>query len=100
MRIHSLEARSFYEIETEKNCSSGRELERQISSLLFERLAKSRDKKGLMRLACKGQEIDTPADAIKEPIILEFVGMPESHRLVESKLEEALTNSICRQKKS
>ena len=94
MRIHSLTARSFYEIETEKNCWSGRELERQINSLLFERLAKSRDKKGLMRLACKGQEIDTPADAIKEPIILEFVGMPESHRLVESKLEEALTNNL------
>jgi predicted nuclease of restriction endonuclease-like (RecB) superfamily len=94
MRIHTLEARSFYKIEAEKNCWSGRELERQINSLLFERLAKSRDKKGLMRLACKGQEIDTPADAIKEPIILEFVGMPESHRLVESKLEEALTNNL------
>lgn len=47
-----------------------------------------------MRLACKGHEIKTPADAIKEPIILEFVGMPESHRLVESKLEEALTNNL------
>lgn len=94
MRIHNLEARGFYEIEAEKNCWSGRELERQIGSLLFERLAKSRDKKGLMRLACKGQEIDTPADAIKEPIILEFVGLPETHRLVESKLEEALTNNL------
>lgn len=94
MRVHTLEARSFYEIETKKNCWSGRELERQINSLLFERLAKSKDKKGLMRLACKGQEIDTPADAIKEPLILEFVGMPESHRLVESKLEEALANNL------
>jgi predicted nuclease of restriction endonuclease-like (RecB) superfamily len=94
MRVHTLEARSFYEIEAEKNCWSGRELERQIDSLLFERLAKSRDKKGLLRLACKGQEIVTPSDAIKEPIILEFVGMPESHRLVESKLEEALTNNL------
>ncbi len=94
MRVHALEARSFYEIEAKKNCWSGRELERQINSLLFERLAKSKDKKGLMRLACKGQEIDTPADAIKEPLILEFVGLPESHRLVESKLEEALTNNL------
>jgi predicted nuclease of restriction endonuclease-like (RecB) superfamily len=94
MRVHAQEARSFYEIEAEKNCWSGRELERQINSLLFERLAKSRDKKGLMRLACEGQKIDTPADAIKDPLILEFVGMPESHRLVESKLEEALTNNL------
>jgi predicted nuclease of restriction endonuclease-like (RecB) superfamily len=94
MRVYSPEARNFYEIEAKKNCWSGRELERQINSLLFERLAKSKDKKGLMRLACKGQEIDTPADAIKEPLILEFVGMPESHRLVESKLEEALTNNL------
>ncbi|MEN9654801.1 MAG: hypothetical protein RL235_913 [Chlamydiota bacterium] len=94
MRIHTLEGRSFYEIEAEKNSWSGRELERQINSLLFERLAKSKDKKGLMRLARKGHEIDTPADAIKEPIVLEFVGLPESHRLVESKLEEALTNNL------
>lgn len=94
MRVHNREARSFYEIEAEKNCWSGRELERQINSLLFERLAKSRDKKGLMRLACRGHEIDTPADAIKEPVILEFVGIPESHRLVESRLEEALINNL------
>lgn len=94
MRIHSLEARSFYEIEAKKNCWSGRELERQINSLLFERLAKSKDKIGLMRLACRGQEIETPADAIKEPLVLEFIGMPESHRLVESQLEEALTNNL------
>ena len=47
-----------------------------------------------MKLACKGQEIETPSDAIKEPLVLEFVGMPESHRLVESKLEEALTNNL------
>lgn len=94
MRVHNLEARSFYEIETKKNCWSGRELERQVDSLLFERLAKSKDKKGLMRLACKGQEIDNPADAIKEPLVLEFAGLPETHRLVESKLEEALTNNL------
>lgn len=57
MRVHILEARSFYEIEAEKNNWSGRELERQINSLLFERLAKSKDKKGLMRLACKGHVV-------------------------------------------
>lgn len=94
MRVHNSEARNFYEIEAEKNSWSGRELERQINSLLFERLAKSRDKKGLMRLACKGHKVNVASDAIKEPIVLEFVGFPESHRLVESELEEALINNL------
>ena len=94
MRISSPDIRRFYEIEAEKNNWSGRELERQIDSLLFERLAKSRDKKGLMKLACKGQEITKPEDAIKDPMILEFLSIPESHRLVESKLEDALIHNL------
>src|SRR3990167_7947686 len=94
MRVDRSEARRFYEIEVEKNHWSGRELERQINSLLYDRLAKSKDKKGLLRLACKGQEINKPEDAIKEPLVLEFLGLPESHRLVESKLEESLINNL------
>ncbi|MGD0664589.1 MAG: PDDEXK nuclease domain-containing protein [Rhabdochlamydiaceae bacterium] len=94
MRIPRNDIRKFYEIETEKNHWSGRELERQINSLLYERLAKSKDKKGLMRLSSKGQEINAAQDAIKEPFILEFLGLPESHRLVESKLEEALIDNL------
>lgn len=86
--------RKFYEIEALKNCWSARELERQMASLLFERLARSRDKRGLMRLACKGQEITKPEDAIKEPVVLEFLDIPESHKLVESKLEEALISNM------
>lgn len=87
-------ARAFYERETLKNCWSARELERQMGSLLFDRLSKSRDKKGLMRLACKGQEIIKPEDAIKEPVVLEFLDLPESHKLVESKLEDALISNM------
>lgn len=94
MRVHRQEARQFYEVEAVENRWSGRELERQINSLLFDRLAKSRDKKGLLKLAHKGQEINKPEDAIKEPLILEFLGLPESHRLIESKLEEALINNL------
>ncbi len=86
--------RNFYQLEAEKNCWSGRELERQMGSLLFERLAKSKDKKGLMKLACRGQEIIKPEDAIKEPVVLEFLGLPESHKLVESKLEDALISNM------
>ena len=94
MRIERQGVRRFYEVETEKNNWSGRELERQINSLLFERLAKSKDKSGLLRLAQKGQIIENPIDALKEPVILEFLDIPESHILVESKLEEALINNL------
>lgn len=94
MRVSRVEARHFYEIEAEKNCWSGRELERQIASLLFERISKSKDKEGLLELACQGQEIVHPLDAIKEPLVLEFLGLPESHQLVESKLEDALINNL------
>jgi predicted nuclease of restriction endonuclease-like (RecB) superfamily len=90
MRIDRVEARQFYEIEAEKNHWSSRELERQIDSFLYDRLAKSKDKKGVMKLACKGQEITKPEDAFKEPLVLEFLKLPESHKLVESKLEGAL----------
>jgi predicted nuclease of restriction endonuclease-like (RecB) superfamily len=94
MRVKRPEARAFYEIEASKNNWSTRELERQVGSLLFDRLAKSKDKKGLLELSCKGQEINQPEDAIKEPLVLEFLGIPESHRLVESRLEEALINNL------
>ena len=93
-RIASPHARAFYEIETIHNHWSVRELERQISSLLFERLALSRDKQGLMTLATQGQEIQTPEDAIKDPVVLEFLGLPESSKLVESDLEEALLTNL------
>jgi len=94
MREHRREVRAFYECEAEKNCWSGRELERQMASLLFERLAKSKDKKGLMKLARKGQEMIKPEDAIKEPLVLEFLAIPESHKLVETKLEDALISNM------
>jgi predicted nuclease of restriction endonuclease-like (RecB) superfamily len=48
--------------------------------LLFDRLAKSRDKKGLLILACKGQEVSTPEEALKDPFVLEFLGLPESEQ--------------------
>ncbi len=94
LRIDSPDARAFYEIEAIKNNWSARELERQINSLLFERLARSKDKAGLMKLATKGQEIAAPADVFKDPVVIEFLGLPESHRLVESDLEQALINNL------
>jgi len=81
MRIDNLHARSFYEIECVKNNWSTRELERQKGSFLFERLALSKDKKGLMRLARRGQELRTYEDMIKDPYILEFTGLSPQSKL-------------------
>jgi predicted nuclease of restriction endonuclease-like (RecB) superfamily len=94
LRVDKAEARAFYEIEAIDNNWSARELERQIDSLLYERLALSKDKKGLMRLARKGQEIQQPADVFKDPVVIEFLGLPESPRLVESELEAALLDNL------
>lgn len=94
MRENRDTVRTFYEIEAGKNNWSARELERQMGSLLFERLAKSKDKKGLIKLAQKGQEIINPVDAIKDPLVLEFLDIPESHQLIESKLEGALISNM------
>jgi predicted nuclease of restriction endonuclease-like (RecB) superfamily len=94
MKVESEHARSFYELEAVKNHWSPHALERQIGSLLFERLAKSRDKQGLLQMARKSEEVQTPEDAIKDPLVLEFVGLTESPRLVESDLEDALTTNL------
>ncbi len=94
IRIEREEVRSFYEIESIKNSWSARELKRQIGSLLYDRISKSMDKEKLLELALKGQEISKPEDVIKEPFVLEFLGLPESHRLIESKLEEALIHNL------
>ena len=94
LRVDKSEVRAFYEIEAIRNNWSARELERQINSLLFERLAKSKDKAGLMKLATKGHEVQQALDVFKDPVVIEFLGLPESSRLVESELEEALINHL------
>ena len=94
LRVSKTESRSFYEIEAIKNGWSARELERQIHSLLYERLALSKDKKGLMKLAMKGQEVQEPADIFKDPTVMEFLGLPELPKLVETDLEQALIDNL------
>ena len=94
LKVSRTEARAFYEIEAARNNWSARELERQISSLLFDRLAKSKDKKSLMRLTMHGQEVSQPIDVLKDPLVLEFLDLPESPKLVESKLEQALIGNL------
>jgi predicted nuclease of restriction endonuclease-like (RecB) superfamily len=94
LRVDKPEGRAFYEIEAIRNNWSARELERQINSLLYERLALSKDKKGLMRLAKKGQEIQRSVDVFKDPVVMEFLDLPASPKLVESELEQTLINNL------
>lgn len=94
VRLDKPQARAFYEIEAIANSWSAREMERQINSLLYERLALSKDKKGLMRLATRGHEIQQPADVFKDPMVIEFLGLPASPRVVETRLEQALIDNL------
>jgi predicted nuclease of restriction endonuclease-like (RecB) superfamily len=76
MRVDDSNKRSFYEVESATGNWSTRELERQMNSMLFERLALSKDKKGLLALAREGQTLKEPSDMVKDPYVLEFLGLP------------------------
>lgn len=90
MRVEDPDARRFYEIASSQQQWSKRQLSRQIGSSLYERLALSRDKEGVMRLAQKGQVVEKPSDIIKDPITLEFLGLKPDSLYSESKLENAI----------
>jgi predicted nuclease of restriction endonuclease-like (RecB) superfamily len=94
MRIDDEKERRFYEIESEKYNWSVRELKRQYDSALYTRLALSRDKEGILKLSEQGQIIEKPKDIIKDPYILEFLGLPELHQYSESELEEEIINKL------
>jgi len=94
LREKRLEARSFYEVEAANNAWTARELERQMNSCLYDRLTKSRDKKALLKLANEGFNPMRPIDVMKDPVVLEFLDLPECPKLVESTLEEALVSNL------
>ena len=94
LSIDELQERKFYEIEAIKYRWSLRELKRQYDSALYARLALSRDKEGILKLSVQGQIIEKPKDIIKDPYILEFLGLPELHQYSESELEEEIINKL------
>ena len=94
MRIDDENERRFYEIETLKNNWSLRELQRQYDSALYTRLALSRDKKKIIELSEKGLIIEKPKDAIKDPYVLEFIGLPEKSSYSENDLEQKLIDKL------
>ena len=94
LSIDSPEERRFYEIEATANDWSVRELERQIASSLYERLALSRNKEEIRRLSQEGLVIAKPADLIKSPLILEFLGLEEKPAYSENDLESAIIDKL------
>jgi len=93
-RIKNEEERSFYEIEATQSNWSIRELQRQLDSSLYERLALSKNKKQVKQLSQKGQLIEKPEDALKSAYILEFLGLENKTVYSETDLETAIINKI------
>ena len=94
MRIENPDERNFYEVECRNQNWSVRQLQRQYNSSLYERLALSRDKDEVMRLAAEGQTVEKPADIIKSPLTLEFLGLKPDSSYSESHLESAIIGKI------
>ena len=90
LKVGKEDARSFYLVETAKNKWSTRELERQINSLLYERLALSKDPDEVKKLSTQGNLIKTSKDLIEDPYILEFLGIKQQQKFLEKDLEDLL----------
>jgi predicted nuclease of restriction endonuclease-like (RecB) superfamily len=87
-------ARSFYEVEAASEGWSVAHMERQIHTQLHLRLRKSRDKRGVMDLARRGQIVERPIDALKDPVMMDLFDLPQDARLRESDLESAIINKL------
>lgn len=94
IKIKDEQERSFYEIEAANNQWTIEELKRQFNSALYLRLALSKNKEEIKRLAKEGQIIKNPSDAIKDPYILEFLNLKEEISYSEAKLEQALIDKL------
>ena len=94
MKIDNTEERKFYEIEAINNDWSLRELQRQFNTALYERLILSRDNERVKELSKNGQIITKPEDTIKDPYILEFLGLPEESKYSETELEQKIIDKL------
>ena len=94
IRIENVEERKFYEIEAHKNNWSVRELQRQHDSDLYTRLVLSRNKEQVKALSEKGLVVEQAKDAVKDPYILEFLGLQEHTAYSETDLEQQIINKL------
>lgn len=84
----------FYTKQCEKENWSVRELKRQMKSLLFHRLALSKDKQCILELSKQGLEIQKAEDIIKDPFVLEFLNIPQNYQYLEGELEDKLISNL------
>lgn len=94
MRIDNVNERHFYEIESAKNDWSLAEFKRQYNSSLFERISLSTDQGKIYRLSQEGQIIEKPEDLVKDPYVLEFLGLPELPEYTETELESKIIDHL------
>ncbi len=94
IQIQDPDKREYYELEAVNNCWTGRELERQINSLLYERLLLSNDKESILAVARKQRIPESPTEIIKEPVVLEFLGLEKQAHYYETDLESALIGHL------
>ncbi|SFL91119.1 Predicted nuclease of restriction endonuclease-like (RecB) superfamily, DUF1016 family [Desulfomicrobium norvegicum] len=94
LTLDDIAERRFYEIEAAANQWTVRELQRQIASSLYQRLALSRDKDEIRRLAAEGQVVEKAADLIKNPLVLEFLGLEDRPHYSEEDLESAIIDQL------
>lgn len=94
LKLKSPTARSFYEKQTIIEKWSVRELKRQKTAMLYERLARSKNKEEILKMSREGQRTVRPEDLIREPFILDFLKLPEGTNYLESELEERLISHL------
>ena len=94
IQIDDKDKREYYELETANNNWTGRELERQINSGLYERLLLSNDKKSVLEVARKERQPESPTEIIKDPMVLEFLGLKPDAAYYEKDVERALITNL------
>ena len=94
IQIDDKDKREYYELEAANNNWTGRELERQINSGLYERLLLSNDKESVLEVARKERIPESPTEIIKDPMVLEFLGLRPEATYYEKDLERALITNL------
>lgn len=92
--IADRDKREYYELEAAKNCWTARQMQRQINSMLYERLLLSNDKESVLAIARKEKLPETPQEIVKDPMVLEFLGLEKKAHYYESDLETELINHL------
>ena len=94
IQIADKDKREYYEMEAANNCWTARQMQRQINSMLYERLLLSNDKESVLAMARKEKLPETPQEIVKDPMVLEFLGLEKKAHYYENDLETELINHL------